>query len=105
MTRLPPRSTRTDTLFPYTTLFRATGRVQSGDAGLADRHHDPPPVGIAGEHRRLHQRRVGDRVSNLTRLGATGRLADLDRDEAGCSLAVAYEIGRASGRERACQYV
>src|SRR3546814_10204005 len=24
MTRLPPRSTRTDTLFPYTTLFRST---------------------------------------------------------------------------------
>src|SRR3546814_9206928 len=65
MIRRPPRSTRTDTLFPYTTLFRS----------LADRHHDPPPVGIAGEHRRLHQRRVGDRVSNLTRLGATGRLA------------------------------
>src|SRR3546814_1340143 len=81
MIRRPPRSTRTDTLFPYTTLFRS----------LADRHHDPPPVGIAGEHRRLHQRRVGDRVSNLTRLGATGRLADLDRDEACCSLAVAYD--------------
>src|SRR3546814_2417241 len=26
MTRLPPRSTRTDTLFPYTTLFRSLGR-------------------------------------------------------------------------------
>src|SRR3546814_14677539 len=25
MTRRPPRSTRTDTLFPYTTLFRSTG--------------------------------------------------------------------------------
>src|SRR3546814_10373406 len=25
MTRRPPRSTRTDTLFPYTTLFRAIG--------------------------------------------------------------------------------
>src|SRR3546814_17580796 len=24
MLRLPPRSTRTDTLFPYTTLFRST---------------------------------------------------------------------------------
>src|SRR3546814_15232041 len=24
MIRLPPRSTRTDTLFPYTTLFRST---------------------------------------------------------------------------------
>src|SRR3546814_6625682 len=28
MTRRPPRSTRTDTLFPYTTLFRSD--VQSG---------------------------------------------------------------------------
>src|SRR3546814_8424650 len=27
MIRLPPRSTRTDTLFPYTTLFRATCRM------------------------------------------------------------------------------
>src|SRR3546814_3309499 len=27
MIRRPPRSTRTDTLFPYTTLFRSTGFV------------------------------------------------------------------------------
>src|SRR3546814_2887006 len=27
MIRRPPRSTRTDTLFPYTTLFRSTGRT------------------------------------------------------------------------------
>src|SRR3546814_11802671 len=26
MIRRPPRSTRTDTLFPYTTLFRSAGR-------------------------------------------------------------------------------
>src|SRR3546814_2815925 len=26
MIRLPPRSTRTDTLFPYTTFFRSNGR-------------------------------------------------------------------------------
>src|SRR3546814_13574368 len=31
MIRLPPRSTRTDTLFPYTTLFRS--RPHSGTAG------------------------------------------------------------------------
>src|SRR3546814_3413235 len=34
MIRRPPRSTRTDTLFPYTTLFRSdaagVGRVQPG---------------------------------------------------------------------------
>src|SRR3546814_6933166 len=32
MIRRPPRSTRTDTLFPYTTLFRS---ASSADAGLA----------------------------------------------------------------------
>src|SRR3546814_8551007 len=42
MIRLPPRSTRTDTLFPYTTLFRSGGRngwlswglLDSGAAGM-----------------------------------------------------------------------
>src|SRR3546814_1684787 len=30
MIRRPPRSTRTDTLFPYTTLFRSRGEVETG---------------------------------------------------------------------------
>src|SRR3546814_9529116 len=36
MRRRPPRSTRTDTLFPYTTLFRSaqTGRLSSTDPNL-----------------------------------------------------------------------
>src|SRR3546814_3468875 len=34
MIRRPPRSTRTDTLFPYTTLFRSDGHA--GGGGLAD---------------------------------------------------------------------
>src|SRR3546814_1605051 len=34
MIRRPPRSTRTDTLFPYTTLFRSAVRRQA-----AQRHH------------------------------------------------------------------
>src|SRR3546814_2228422 len=32
MMRLPPSSTRTDTLFPYTTLFRSAG-LPRGDGG------------------------------------------------------------------------
>src|SRR3546814_17599181 len=28
MIRRPPRSTRTDTLFPYTTLFRSSGKIR-----------------------------------------------------------------------------
>src|SRR3546814_3252361 len=36
MIRRPPRSTRTDTLFPYTTLFRSLFvQPASGDAGTA----------------------------------------------------------------------
>src|SRR3546814_16881709 len=33
--RRPPRSTRTDTLFPYTTLFRSAERRQTGAARCA----------------------------------------------------------------------
>src|SRR3546814_5954307 len=35
MIRRPPRSTRTDTLFPYTTLFRS--QLDAGDVALAGR--------------------------------------------------------------------
>src|SRR3546814_8652566 len=33
MIRRPPRSTRTDTLFPYTTLFRSLGEFLGDEAG------------------------------------------------------------------------
>src|SRR3546814_16776918 len=40
MIRRPPRSTRTDTLFPYTTLFRSRHEVGApARAGLGDREH------------------------------------------------------------------
>src|SRR3546814_6505498 len=35
MIRRPPRSTRTDTLFPYTTLFRSNYQVEAQDLGSA----------------------------------------------------------------------
>src|SRR3546814_12236730 len=34
MIRRPPRSTRTDTLFPYTTLFRSIAGVVDQEAGV-----------------------------------------------------------------------
>src|SRR3546814_14564399 len=52
MIRRPPRSTRTDTLFPYTTLFRSTNtRYWSSacrdgvDRRLLARRQEPTPVG------------------------------------------------------------
>src|SRR3546814_15359938 len=48
MIRRPPRSTRTDSLFPYTTLFRALGDQQAAAAGP-----HPPVVAleVLGEDR------------------------------------------------------
>src|SRR3546814_5554960 len=53
MIRRPPRSTRTDTLFPYTTLFDLFQR-RAGQDEKAD-------VGIEGEGR-LHQGRGNRRI-------------------------------------------
>src|SRR3546814_17284443 len=60
MIRRPPRSTRTDTLFPYTTLFRSDGThypvvvyfpradVAAGALLPSDRHSRCPIKGEAG---------------------------------------------------------
>src|SRR3546814_5204438 len=63
MIRRPPRSTRTDTLFPYTTLFRSRQEC--------DRRHGPP-------HRRpqLDERPgQGPRPQEAGRLHAQDRLS------------------------------
>src|SRR3546814_14066101 len=44
MIRRPPRSTRTDTLFPYTTLFRSNADDQMALAALA---HEPEIAQLA----------------------------------------------------------
>src|SRR3546814_12693328 len=57
MIRRPPRSTRTDTLFPYTTLFRS--------GGIGDRHGQ----GRRGKHRPSQaKRRSEEHTSELQSL-------------------------------------
>src|SRR3546814_12950808 len=53
MIRRPPRSTRTDTLFPYTTLFRSA--LDDTPLGGAVEHevHRPDLVGCLGSNQRL----------------------------------------------------
>src|SRR3546814_7859492 len=73
MIRRPPRSTRTDTLFPYTTLFRARQghaapdqaagagenrqRVRSISQREAPRHRRPAPTRAAAHDRGGHRLR------------------------------------------------
>src|SRR3546814_7045006 len=55
MIRRPPRSTRTDTLFPYTTLFRSPHVIRKS-TGLPD----PSRPGFAGQMgRAILRRRAG----------------------------------------------
>src|SRR3546814_3806621 len=53
MIRRPPRSTRTDTLFPYTTLFRSL-------AGLHERHRQHPKQRRQAEHGQRDQQAIDD---------------------------------------------
>src|SRR3546814_16187664 len=67
MIRRPPRSTRTDTLFPYTTLFRS--RLVEGR---------PPAIGPrrAERGRRQHPERARDRPCPVRQDVAEGVLGD-----------------------------
>src|SRR3546814_3478659 len=47
MIRRPPRSTRTDTRLPYTTLFRSQQREQEHDGGGGGLLHGIHSVGVA----------------------------------------------------------
>src|SRR3546814_15453759 len=55
MIRRPPRSTRTDTLFPYTTLFRSRERVTRRP------HHQPGNPLLQAEAKRGGDRAIDDR--------------------------------------------
>src|SRR3546814_18136458 len=114
MIRRPPRSTRTDTLFPYTTLFRsAAGHAVRPEF---NRRRDQLYRGQA------HQRPVGRWIAVLrpVRYGCTGRFPERtahttlrvrlagrvargdewQKSHTRADRRGKTEIGRASGRER-----
>src|SRR3546814_18218650 len=72
MIRRPPRSTRTDTLFPYTTLFRSTARLAPflllPDIGLDDPHPRPLRRGGRRQHPQTRQTRSEEHTSELQSL-------------------------------------
>src|SRR3546814_8727064 len=70
MIRRPPRSTRTDTLFPYTTLFRSIAIGIADQLAERDRaifYPSARPVARIGRRRRNHARReIASRVEDGT---------------------------------------
>src|SRR3546814_8079630 len=85
MIRRPPRSTRTDTLFPYTTLFRSARNVAEG------RSDEAVVFRIEPRHRQRQVEPV-DRAHRSVELDAPGRLlARIGEREAGAGEDVRLE--------------
>src|SRR3546814_16786917 len=122
MIRRPPGSTRTDTLCPYTTLFRSSSGISSDAPGYAKKLPagcTTPP--FAPARRRLFallrlQPGLGLRVGGgqvqgqgvmpdiEPSAGRAGEAVDAAEREAEAEHGVA-DIGRATCRERGCQSV
>src|SRR3546814_18025535 len=135
MIRGPPRSTRTETLFPYTTLFRSLAdeaaevvcahpRQQPGpqsEPGRADRGIGRAATDVLGERGHVLEPPAdllavqvdagatdGHQLTLMLRRRHAGRPLP-DRRRPSPAMNVKYilflQIGRASCRERVCQYV
>src|SRR3546814_7275375 len=63
MIRRPPRSTRTDTLFPYTTLFRSQWRERQKAAKNAVSRAEKEMAALAAERSRIDQALHGQRYA------------------------------------------
>src|SRR3546814_12369131 len=106
----PPRSKRTDTLFPDTTLFRSRLRetapvwqVPGTEIFLVTRHALLEEAAgrvedFSSNMRGVVYRRLNGKPARLTHGGLLQVLATADPP-------AHTQIGRASGRERVCQYV
>src|SRR3546814_16890072 len=126
MTRRPPRSTRTDTLFPYTTLFRSNkdiARIEPfgsfARANSVDPARVPGPLLIAQSSKdtivapavtRKFAKAVCRRGTPLRWIDMTGGHGTSAKDSAQETIGWitarfdGNQIGRASGRERVGQY-
>src|SRR3546814_19443830 len=105
MIRRPPRSTRTDTLFPYTTLFRSRAIQQGGavEADPDDQCHQR--LASAGGRLSPLRARTGLAVMDGTAVTFAAPRPDLLRVASRMPGSMAPHIGRPPCRDRVWQYV
>src|SRR3546814_16996026 len=106
MIRRPPRSTRTDTLFPYTTLFRSPGRIAAKLQNQVDgRPHISEDI-LALERRAPFQHQQRELLERpLAAVGVDRRHRSGMPGIACAQEGEGFAIGRASWRGRVCQSV
>src|SRR3546814_17411282 len=113
MIRRPPRSTRTDTLFPYTTLFRSLAElaarvVASVESPDRDQHLPLDVQGTAFQEavwQALRAIPAGETRTYSELAAAAGNPRAVRAAGTACGANNVAEIGRASCRERVGQYV
>src|SRR3546814_12060795 len=127
MIRRPPRSTRTDTRFPYTTLFRSLARRfgpddstgirlnavrRDGGTAVDDEKRELGAFGLGLDWRGERVRLSADLGWQDHRLSDAQPSINIDSSlpipsapAASTNLGPGYKIGRASCRERVFQYV
>src|SRR3546814_17593936 len=98
MIRRPPRSTRTDTLFPYTTLFRS--RLRALEEGIPIIRSTPTGVSAVIDARVQILGRIAHHRAGFLDTALPSPLPPTLFSRLGN-----WEIGRASCRERVCPYV
>src|SRR3546814_18958635 len=110
----PPRSTRTDTLFPYTTLFRSDSKQFNQEFRIQSSFDGPFNFSLGANYTRF--KTVNEYYVMFNALTAIAWsppfspvpfTAGASWDPGICngSAWIKTEIGRASCRERVCQYV
>src|SRR3546814_15071455 len=108
MIRRPPRSTRTDTLFPYTTLFRSYERRQEiARQQMTDIDNPVAPIGILPPRYEVSANScLGDSGKVHMTLSVMGERHRRPARQSGrARQVISSEIGRASCRESVCPYV
>src|SRR3546814_14395930 len=73
MIRRPPRSTRTDTLFPYTTLFRSPQKVTRADARQTEA---PPAIAPTAPSKARKRSDAPASIGTSSRIGATKTISN-----------------------------
>src|SRR3546814_12989825 len=110
MIRRPPRSTRTDTLFPYTTLFRSSPWFQKARAYverqggawfiLSAKHGLIAPETVIAPY----DETLGAMKAGARRLWGARVIEAMD-EQTDAAAPLIVQIGRASCRDRGCKYV
>src|SRR3546814_8006635 len=86
----PPRSTRTDTLFPYTTLFRSTPQTEGTPAASES-------GGITGALVPRRRRRGGGNQDTGASLATSGKATVYVKGEKGTPRPIQITIGKSNG--------